>query len=64
MGKNSLVAYAAASAAFALALIMVYSHVQTTIRKDVVLTRMNNGFDYTDEMPWSSGSSSDTSPDR
>uniref|UniRef100_A0A7S0QQR3 Uncharacterized protein n=1 Tax=Cryptomonas curvata TaxID=233186 RepID=A0A7S0QQR3_9CRYP len=61
MGKNRLVVFAAASAAFALSLIMVYSNVWNTFPKDVVLTKMSNGFDYTDEMPWSSGTSSDNS---
>mmetsp|Transcript_61324 Transcript_61324/g.164707 ORF Transcript_61324/g.164707 Transcript_61324/m.164707 type:complete len:147 (+) Transcript_61324:3-443(+) len=31
--------------------------------REISLTRMTNGFDYTDNMPWSSGSSSDKSPD-
>jgi hypothetical protein len=64
MGKTSLVAFAAASAAFALSLAMIISNICNSIPKDVVLTKMSNGFDYTDEMPWSSGTSSDNSAGR
>ena len=61
---SSVFSVAGACAAIALLLVMSSSLLQASSHRSTVLTRMSNGFDYTDEMPWSSGVSSDTSSDR